>query len=172
LQLASLVNTAVSLAACPAIVYLSDASPIARALVAVGVVGFGAGTTLGLQWFTSPYVHELRVSGAAASSSGGGGGGGGGLDASTRVRAKTLTLLGRPRWSEFRLGDVQHPDTLRPLATFQVSTRACRTCRGPGAPRLLGRGPAATCGTDGSSMGAAVSAVLRNATAGAHLPLS
>ena len=101
LKLASLVNTAVSLAACPAIVLLSDAPPLARAAVAVGVVGFGLGTTLGLHWFTSPYVHVLARRGDV-------------------LRARTLTLLGRPRWSEFSLEEVRHPDSLRPLASFKV----------------------------------------------------
>ncbi|KAI8472571.1 MAG: hypothetical protein J3K34DRAFT_375973 [Monoraphidium minutum] len=112
LKLASLVNTAASLAACPAVVLLSDASPTARVLVAVSVAGFGVGTTLGLHWFTSPYVHELQLR------RGGGGGGGG-----EALRAKTLTMLGRPRWAEFGLDEVQHPDSLRPLATFKARGR-------------------------------------------------
>jgi hypothetical protein len=116
LKLASLVNTAVSLAAAPAIVTLSDASPVARALVAAGAVGFGVGTTAGLHWFTAPYVHELKLLTSASSCAGGGAP----LTASDVVRARTLTLLGRPRWTEFALGDVTHPDTMRPLVTFKV----------------------------------------------------
>ncbi|GBF94473.1 hypothetical protein Rsub_07007 [Raphidocelis subcapitata] len=111
LKLASLVNTAVSLAACPAIVLLSDAPPLARAAVAVSVVGFGLGTTLGLHWFTSPYVHVLARRGDA-------------------LRARTLTLLGRPRWSEFSLAEVRHPDSLRPLASFKARGRFFYVDRG------------------------------------------
>ena len=89
------------------------------------------GTTLGLQWFTSPYVHELqRVSRGSGSNSSSGdnssdisSSGGSGDDV---LRARTLTLLGRPRWTEFRLSEVEYPDTLRPLATFKV--RLCSAC--------------------------------------------
>lgn len=126
-KVASLVNTAVSLGACPAIVYLSDASPVARALVAVSVIGFGLGTTLGLHWFTSPYVHELqwvtRPAGDAGDPSDTAG-----EAPSGRLRAKTLSLLGRQRWTEFELREVAHPDSMRPLATFKVCVRRRGSC--------------------------------------------
>lgn len=60
MQLASLVNTFVSISASPVILAYSEASELARVAVAVSLVGFGLFTTGALHWFTSPYVHELR----------------------------------------------------------------------------------------------------------------
>ena len=80
LKLASLVNCAVSLAACPVILTYSDAAPLARVGVAAGATMFGLLTTAALHWFTSPYVHELAVRRGA--------------DA---ARATTINVFGRER---------------------------------------------------------------------------
>ncbi len=149
LKIASLVNTAVSLAACPAIVHLSDASPVARALVAAGVVGFGVGTTAGLHWFTSPYVHELqRSSGGGSSGSGEEG------EGRQRLRARTLNMLGGARWAEFDLAEVEHPNSLRPLATFKVG--AARGACFSGRPVARADGRAAVGGLVASSVSQAL----------------
>jgi hypothetical protein len=136
-------------------VLLSDASPLARVAVALSVAGFGIGTTAALHWFTSPYVHELQRAAAAAPAAAGGaaepaqtssGGGEGG-----RLRAKTLSLFGRPRWAEFGVAEVEHPDSMRPLATFKVQAgegrgRERRATAARGAERRGGGAQAAVGG--------------------------
>ena len=135
LKLASLVNTAASLAACPAIVALSDASPLARVGTAAAVCGFGLGTTLLLHVFTKPYVHTLQLrpappaatSAAAAAAAVGDAA----IDSAAAapaplagtLRAETLGLFGGRRWTEFDAAEVEHPDTLLPLATFAARGR-------------------------------------------------
>lgn len=117
LKLVSLANTAVALAASPALSWLADAAPdgttaaaYARAAtVAATAAGFGVLTTLGLHWFTKPYVHEIvRVVGGPRSSSG--------EEASYRLRA--LSPLGRAVWRPLDVSRVEPADVARPLATF------------------------------------------------------
>jgi hypothetical protein len=79
-QWASLVNTMVSLGASPFIVAYSDASPLIRVGLAFSLAGFGVFTTAALHWFSSPYVHELRVD-----------------PVSGRVTAKNINIFGMHR---------------------------------------------------------------------------
>lgn len=88
------------------IISYAPASPLARVAVAASVAVFGLGTTAGLHWFTSPYVHCLYLNRDEG-----------------RLRARTLSLLGRPINTEFELADVSQPDTLHPLATFAARGR-------------------------------------------------
>jgi hypothetical protein len=118
LKLVSLANTAVALAASPALSWLSNNAPegttaaaYARAAtVAATAAGFGVLTTLGLHWFTKPYVHEIvRVRE---------GGEDGGLEEQHLYRLRSLSPLGRPVWRPLDASAVRAADVARPLATF------------------------------------------------------
>jgi hypothetical protein len=116
LKLVSLANTAVALAASPTLSWLADAAPdgttaaaYARAAtVAATAAGFGVLTTLGLHWFTKPYVHEIvRVVSGGDSE---------GEEATYRLRA--LSPLGRAVWRPLDVSRAEPADVARPLATF------------------------------------------------------
>lgn len=127
LKLVSLANTAVALAASPALSWLAEQAPdgsaaaaYARAAtVAATAAGFGVLTTLGLHWFTKPYVHEIvRVRRRRN-----GGGGGGGEESPSSYRLRALSPLGRPVWRPLDVSAVRAADVARPLATFVEGER-------------------------------------------------
>lgn len=130
LKLVSLTNTAVALAASPALRWLADNAPdsgaayASAATVATAAAGFGVLTTVGLHWFTKPYVHEIVRVGIVA---------GGSeqhqqedndkqpLQPSYRLRA--LSPLGRAVWRPLDVSAVRPADVARPLATFAEGGR-------------------------------------------------
>lgn len=77
-------------------------TPLAKASVTAGLVCFGTFTTALLSWFVSPYVIRLTVDG-------------------DKVCATTLNVLAQQRSSQFLISDMQEPQTMRPLATFQAN---------------------------------------------------
>lgn len=109
LKLVSLANTAVALAASPTLSWLAEAAPdgttaaaYARAAtVAATAAGFGVLTTLGLHWFTKPYVHEIVRLGNAHN-----------------YRLRALSPLARAVWRPLDVSAVRAADVARPLATF------------------------------------------------------
>jgi hypothetical protein len=109
LKLVSLANTAVALAASPTLSWLAEAAPdgttaaaYARAAtVAATAAGFGVLTTLGLHWFTKPYVHEIVRVGNEH-----------------RYRLRALSPLARAVWRPLDVSAVRAADVARPLATF------------------------------------------------------
>ena len=64
----------------------------------------GFATTALLQWFCSPYVLRLEVVGE-------------------QVVASTLNVFAQPTASTFPLSAMKEPETMRPLATFQVGRK-------------------------------------------------
>jgi len=134
LKLVSLANTAVALAASPALSWLADCAPEASsaaayaraAAVAATAAGFGVLTTLGLHWFAKPYVHEIvRIStkreGAREEQQEG--------DPPPppppppHYRLRALSALGRPAWRPLDVAAVRPADVSRPLATFETGGR-------------------------------------------------
>ncbi len=78
----------------------SRVSPLTRARArAIGVF-----TTALLQWFASPYVLRLVLDGEHAT-------------------VTTLNLLAQPQTRTFSIQDMREPQTMRPLATFEVDGR-------------------------------------------------
>ena len=59
-----------------------------------------------LQWFCSPYVLRLEVGGRGE-----------------LVEVSTLNIFARPTTSTFPLSAMVEPQTMRPLATFQVGRK-------------------------------------------------
>jgi len=79
----------------------ADVSYVSRIGLAASLVFFGIITTGALHWITHPYVHELRYHAA-----------------SRMIDVRTTTLLGRTKWAQFHLDDVQPLPWNRPVATF------------------------------------------------------
>lgn len=74
-----------------------------KGTIASLMVLFSASTTVGLHWFTSPYIHKLVW-----------------IPGSKEVEVKMLSWMATNLQKTFKLSEVRHAETLRPLVTFEA----------------------------------------------------
>ncbi|KAG5190131.1 hypothetical protein JKP88DRAFT_205594 [Tribonema minus] len=112
LKRVSITTCAMSMIGTPLLLVLgNDSVPLSGQIAVTGVALTAAvGSTALLHWCTRPYVHKLsEITGRGA------------IDKARLFKAELLSILGRPRVTEFRLGDVQpQPDALRPFVSFKA----------------------------------------------------
>eukprot|EP00611_Tribonema_gayanum_P004641 TRINITY_DN1383_c0_g1_i2.p1 TRINITY_DN1383_c0_g1~~TRINITY_DN1383_c0_g1_i2.p1 ORF type:complete len:224 (-),score=60.28 TRINITY_DN1383_c0_g1_i2:361-1032(-) len=129
----SITTCAMSMIGTPLLLALgNDSVPLSGQIAVTGVALTAAvGSTALLHWCTRPYVHKLseitgRGGGRSSSSSQADAAvqhdsGTGAVDRARLFKAELLSIFGRPRVTEFRLGDVQpQPDALRPFVSFKA----------------------------------------------------
>lgn len=105
LKLLSISSCAFTLLGSPLIVQMGTAATSVggKAAIAIGLASFGLFTTGLLHWFTGPYVHHLTYS-----------------PDEDQLILKTLSFAARPVHHRVHLSELQHPQTMRPQATFQA----------------------------------------------------
>ena len=107
-KLLSLGTCVLSLTLGPVITFftLPGVNIVAKGALASLMMLMSSGTTMGLHWFTSPYVHKLTWQKEA-----------------DEVEVQLLTWMATSVTTRFKLTDVKHAETQRPLVTFEAGGR-------------------------------------------------
>eukprot|EP01025_Chloroclados_australasicus_P065158 TRINITY_DN8840_c0_g1_i1.p1 TRINITY_DN8840_c0_g1~~TRINITY_DN8840_c0_g1_i1.p1 ORF type:complete len:220 (+),score=12.46 TRINITY_DN8840_c0_g1_i1:62-721(+) len=107
LKLVSITSTSVAFLGSPLIVMFAAGTTPIKIITASSFCIFGAFTTGLLHWFTSPYVHQLKLN-----------------KESLEMSASTVSLFGGKVHTKFGLNEIEPPrDTYKPLATFRVGNK-------------------------------------------------
>lgn len=123
LQLLSLASLLLTVVGAPLLVQLSTPEAVSvavKATITASLVGFGCFTTALLQWFASPYILRLVLEG-------------------DQVTVTTLNVFAQPFQTRFQIQEMREPQTMRPLASFQVDGRIYFIDGNTADERLLGK---------------------------------
>lgn len=109
LKYLSITSCVGAVASAPVLAFLSNVEvPTAvRIGMPVLVASFGTFTTFMLDWIVKPYIHHMYYH-----------------RATDQLVAETRSLLNRPRYSTFRIADMQMPSSAGLFTTFEVGGRS------------------------------------------------